>query len=104
MKVFSCFLKTTSSLWLVEIKDVSPTVGSNLALPRADPHPLFVWCNYRSELEALHSLGGEGRRGESCIKGAGTLVVSLRGLNFGLWSHLGCSGQNAIIFSRKGLA
>ena len=25
------------------------------------------------------------------------LVVSLRGVNFGFWSHLGCSGQNAII-------
>ena len=24
-------------------------------------------------------------------------------LNFGIWSHLGCPGQNAIIFSRKGL-
>ena len=31
------------------------------------------------------------------------LVVSLRGVNFGFWSHLGCSGQNAIIFSREGL-
>ena len=25
------------------------------------------------------------------------------GVNFGFWSHLGCSGQNAKIFSRKGL-
>ena len=31
------------------------------------------------------------------------LIVSLRGINFGFWSHLGCSGQNAIIFSREGL-
>ena len=31
------------------------------------------------------------------------LVVSLRRVNFGFWSHLGCSGQNAIIFSREGL-
>ena len=36
------------------------------------------------------------------MKGAGMLVVSLRGVNFGFWSHWGCSGQNAIIFSRKG--
>ena len=35
------------------------------------------------------------------MKGAGMLVVSLRGVNFGFWSHLGCSGQNTIIFSRK---
>ena len=42
--------------------------------------------------------GGEG----SHMKVAGMLVVSLRGVNFGLWSHLGCSGQNAIILSRNG--
>ena len=44
---------------------------------------------------------GEG--GGPHIKGVGMLVVSLRGINFGFWSHLGCSGQNAIIFSREGL-
>ena len=32
----------------------------------------------------------------------GMLVVSLRGVNFVFWYHLGCSGQNAIIFSREG--
>ena len=37
------------------------------------------------------------------MKGAGMLVMSLRGVNFGFWSHLGCSEQNAIIFSREGL-
>ena len=37
------------------------------------------------------------------MKGVGMLVVSLRGVNFGFWSHLVCSGQNAIIFSREGL-
>ena len=37
------------------------------------------------------------------MKGAGMLVVSFRGVNLGFWSHLGCSVQNAIIFSRKGL-
>ena len=26
-----------------------------------------------------------------------------RGVNFGFWSHLRCSGQNGIIFSREGL-
>ena len=36
------------------------------------------------------------------MKGAGMLVISLRGggggggVNFGSWSHLGCSVQNAI--------
>ena len=37
------------------------------------------------------------------MKGVGMLVVSLRGVNFGSWSHLGCFGQNAIILSREGL-
>ena len=37
------------------------------------------------------------------MKGAGMLVVSLRGVNFRFWSSLGCSGQDTIIFSRKGL-
>ena len=37
------------------------------------------------------------------MKGVGLPVVSLRGVNFGFRSHVGCSGQNAIIFSREGL-
>ena len=37
------------------------------------------------------------------MKGAGLLCVSPRVVNFGFWSLLGCSGQNTIIFSRKGL-
>ena len=41
------------------------------------------------------------RGDDSHTKGAGMLAVSLRGVNFGFWSHLGSSGQNAIIFSRK---
>ena len=40
-------------------------------------------------------------RGDYHIKGARMLVASLRGVNFGFRSHLGCSGQNAIIFRRK---
>jgi len=37
------------------------------------------------------------------MTGAWMLVVSLRGVDFGFWSRLGCSGQNTIIFSRKGV-
>ena len=33
------------------------------------------------------------------LKRVGMFVVPLRGVDFGFWSHLGCSGQNAIIFS-----
>ena len=43
------------------------------------------------------------RGGDSHIKGTGMLVVSLRGVNFGFWSRLGCSGQNVINFSHQGL-
>ena len=41
--------------------------------------------------------------GGSACERVGMLVVSLSGVNFGFWSHLGCSGQNAITFSREGL-
>ena len=44
--------------------------------------------------------GGEG---DSHVKGVGMLVVSHRGVNFRFWYRLGCSEQNTIIFSRKGL-
>ena len=37
------------------------------------------------------------------MKGAGVLVVSRGGVNLRFWSRLGCSGQNTIILSRKGL-
>ena len=41
-----------------------------------------------------------GRRGEdSHIKRGGLLVVSLRGVNLGFWSHLGCFGQNVYIYT-----
>ena len=44
--------------------------------------------------------GGGG--GTPHMKVVGILVVSLRGVYFGFWSHLGCSRQNALIFSRGG--
>ena len=40
---------------------------------------------------------------DSHMKGAGMLVVLLKGVNFRFWSRLGFSGQNTIIFSGKGL-
>ena len=51
--------------------------------------------------KAVSPPGGGG--GTRHMKGVGMLVVSLIGVNFGFWSHLGCSGQNAIILSREGL-
>ena len=29
------------------------------------------------------------------MKGVGMLLISLRGVNFGFWSHFGCSGENS---------
>ena len=37
------------------------------------------------------------------VPGGGGTPISLKGVNFRFWSRLACSGQNAIIFSRKGL-
>ena len=47
--------------------------------------------------------GGCSPGGTPHMNWVGMLVVSLRGVNFGFWSHLGCSGQNAIILSLEGL-
>ena len=62
---------------------------------------LYKLCDklFAQKLFILCSRG----RGTLHMKGVGMLVVSLRGVNFGFWSHLGCSGQNAIIFACEGL-
>ena len=44
-----------------------------------------------------------GGGGGTAYKGLEMLLVLLRGVNFGFWSHLRCSGQNAIIFSCEDL-
>ena len=45
---------------------------------------------------------GEGGGGTLIQKGWGCLSCRLGGVNFGVWSHLGRSGQNTITFSREG--
>ena len=52
-------------------------------------------------LVLIYPGGGGGL--ESHMKQTGMLVVSLRGVNFGFWSRLGCSEQSANILSRQGL-
>ena len=57
---------------------------------------------YKSD--KMFGAGGETRGGgDSHMKGTWMLVISLRGVDFGFWSRFGCSGQNTIIFSRKGV-
>ena len=51
----------------------------------------------------MHEAPGEGENSHRKGVPVGMLMVSLRGVNFGFWSDLGCSGQDAIIFSHKGL-
>ena len=46
--------------------------------------------------------GGEGEgEGVSHMKGPGMQVVSVRGVNFGFWSHFTYSEQNTSIFSHE---
>ena len=40
---------------------------------------------------------------DSHMKQTGMFVVSLRSVNFGFWSRLGCSGQSANILCHQGL-
>ena len=61
-----------------------------------------IKLNHNNTLIALRT-DGHFPGGNSLMNGAGMFFLSTRGVNFGFWSHLGCSGQNAIIFSRKGL-
>ena len=49
-----------------------------------------------------HGEGPAEGGGTPLMKGVGMFLVSLKGVNFGFWSHLGCSGQNAIMFRREG--
>ena len=66
---------------------------------------LLFWQNLGSlNTSYSGSTSSEGGGGGTLrMKAVRMLVVSLRGVNFGFWSHLRCSGQNAIIFSREGL-
>ena len=45
----------------------------------------------------------EHRRGDSLVKRSRMLIILLRSVNHRFWSHLGCSGRNATIFSHQGM-
>ena len=65
---------------------------------------LHVIGSCRAKFETGQTLpssqGGRGWGGGTPhMKVVGMLIVLLRGVNFRFWSHLGCCGQNAIIFS-----
>ena len=60
---------------------------------------LFISFTYFPCQEVSH---GEGGGGTLIQKERGCLSSRLGGVNFGVWSHLGCSGQNTITFSHEG--
>ena len=62
-----------------------------------------MFCEYWTEPSDEHLYNNIPGGGDSHMKQTGMLVVSLRGVNFGFWSRLGCSGQSANILSRQGL-
>ena len=76
--IFTCFYFVISTFWL-------------------------SLCKPQSSKKAWWWRASVARGGTPHIKGVGMLVVSLKGVSFGFWSHLGCSGQNTIIFSREDL-
>ena len=71
-------------------------LGYNYPVPQTDYNPGTGISKFSPSAAQASPRGGY-----SHMKGAWMLVVSLRGVNFGFWSHLGCSGQNGIIFRRK---
>ena len=62
---------------------------------------LLLFHNLTARLQSFFAAKKPGE--DSHMKQTGMLVVSLRGVNFGFWSRLGCSGQSANILSRQGL-
>ena len=57
-----------------------------------------IWKN-TVYLIPIKAGGGGGGGGD--MKGTWMLVVSLRGVNFGFWSRLGCSGKMSLFLAVK---
>ena len=53
--------------------------------------------------EGLSGINRHPGGGELPYERGGDARRLAQSVNFGFWSHLECSGQNAIVFSRKGL-
>ena len=80
----------------------APRFCFDLRLP-PPPHPPEKPDTYLCLLKLAHGFECSSLLlspgGTPHLKRVGMFVVPLRGVDFGFWSHLGCSGQNAIIFS-----
>ena len=62
---------------------------------------LMIYLQFTVSLN-LRCVGANSRGGLPC-EGTVMLVVSFRGVNYGFWYHLGCSGRNANIFNYQGI-
>ena len=56
-----------------------------------------------SACRARRGLIRGGYRRDLRLKRSGMSLVSLRGVNHGVWSHLGCSGHYGAIFCRQSI-
>lgn len=65
----------------------------NASLSQSPRHCVRGYEHCKSTGNLVPGVGAE----NLYMKGVGMLVVSLRGVNFRFWSHLGCSGENAIM-------
>ena len=86
-----CYLSCPVHLW--KRIDIDNNTGVNFNLSAQ-----FSWSLHNTILEPESSGGGL-----RIWKGWGCSSSRLGGVNFGFWSILGCSGQNAIVFSRESL-
>ena len=90
-----------SKIYLCALSDdySSITICRNIESPELS-HPID--CLYFADDVIVVTAGGGGGGG-SHMKQTGVLVVWLRGVNFGFWSRLGCSGLRANIKCHQGL-
>ena len=77
---------TSICMQITVFPTLTPALTGRSKIP---PHP-------SATSELCHIPGGD-----SHMKQTGMLVVSLRGVNFGFWSRLGCSGHSTNILSRR---
>ena len=95
IKGISGYADSSASLTEDWIPFASAMAASLVNKMLSEPMVFEQWPHYQSrDANTSQGTNRSGRRGRggSHVKGAGMLVVSLRSVNFGFWSHLECSG------------
>ena len=102
-------IATSRTRNIINVKTLAP-VGPekshisilNSLVPQLSEHGMLL-----TEFHPMTLQYGGGERGEGHAyersRGAHRLHYLPSSVNFGVWSHLGCSGQNAIIFGHEGI-